>query len=69
MEASEEVMKHLNKALEYLVENKAALGAIMEVGLRELLKDESGKSSVVGDDRLTREKTLQLVEHVPESTK
>ena len=69
MEASEEVMKHLNEALEYALENKAALGATMEAGLLELLKEESGKSGLVGDDVLTREEIAQLVEHVSESMK
>ena len=69
MEAFEEVMKHLNEALEYALENKAALGATMEAGLLELLKEESGKSGLVGDDVLTREETAQLVEHVSESMK
>ena len=69
MEASEEVMKYLNEALEYSLENKAALGATLEAGLIELLKEESEKSGVVGDDVLTREETSQLVEHVSESMK
>ena len=41
----------------------------MEVGLIELLKEESGKSGLVGSGVLAREKAAQLVEHVSESMK
>ena len=69
MEASEEVMKHINEALNYSMTNKTTLGATMEEGLLELLKEESGKSGLVGDNVLTREETAQLVEYVSESMK
>ena len=69
MVASDGVMKHINEALDYSLANKTALGATMEEGLLELLKEESEKSGLVGDYVLTKEETCQLVEYVSESMK
>ena len=58
MVVSEGVMKHINEALDYSLSNKTALGATMEEGLLELLKEESEKSGLVGDYVLTRRKLV-----------
>ena len=43
MDVANEFIKHLNKTLEYAVNNHAALAVTMQLGLLEVLKEEAGK--------------------------
>ena len=63
MDVSDKFITHLNSALAYAMNNKAALGESIASGLLELPREEAGD-----DYDLTKATTKQLVDYIAEST-
>ena len=69
MEASEQFNNHLNQALDYAMNNRDALGAILESSILQILKGEAGKDRILDECTLDKAKTKQIVDFVAELMK